>query len=86
MRVRSKKKNSKGIARIETSGELKEVIIKQDIFDSDNDLIEVCFRGEDSSGIVELSMTDLEKINAELNKIKKVNSKNIKVIKFKKSK
>ena len=84
MRVKVKKQNQNRIVRVDAYGGLKEVVIKEDIFDSKNNLVEVCFRGENSSGIVELSVDDVEKINAELEKSRKKISKNVKVMKFKK--
>jgi hypothetical protein len=84
MRVKTKKKDSEGVTKLDCSGELKEVIIKEDIFYPNNNLIELCFKKENNSGIVELSVEEIEKINEEIKKNKSKNSKNIKVMKFKK--
>ena len=84
MIIKTKKQDSKGIIRLETYGGLREVIVKEDIFNPDNNLVEVCFRSESSSGIVELSADEVEMINAEIQKSRKQISKNVKVMKFKK--
>lgn len=84
MIVKTKKKNPQGVQKLETYGGLKEVIIKEDIFEPGNNLIEVCFKGEISSGIVELSVDEIDKINLELEKSRKRISKSVKVMKFKK--
>jgi len=55
MKIRVKKQNSDGIVRLETSGQVKEVLLKEDFLKPDNASVHVCFKGKDSSGIVELS-------------------------------
>ena len=82
MIIKTKKKISSRIVRLEASGELKEVVIKEDIFDPKNNLVELCFKGENSSGIIELSVGEIEKVNAELKRSGKQISKNVKVMKF----
>jgi len=84
MRIKTKKQDQKDIVRLETYGGLKEVIVKEDIFNSKGNLVELCFRGENSSGIVELTADEIERINAEFQKGRKQISKNVKVMKFKK--
>lgn len=83
MNIKTKKKNSKGIIRLETSGELKEVIINEDFLDIDSASIALCFRGKDSSGIVELTPKEIEslykRVMPKLNLIK-----DVKVMKFEK--
>jgi len=52
MKIKTKKRNPNGVVRLETSGEIKEVIINKDFLNPKEVSIELCFRGKDSSGIV----------------------------------
>lgn len=67
MKVKVKKKNKDGIVRLETSGNLKEFIFKEDFLNSKDSSVLVCFKGKDSSGIIELSSEDIEKLIHEIN-------------------
>lgn len=60
MEIKVKKENQGGIVRLETSGILKEILIKEDIINPKKARIELCFRGENSSGIIELSPKEIE--------------------------
>ena len=83
MNIKTKKQNSDGIVRLETSGEVKEVIFKEDFLKPKEASIHICFRGKNSSGIVELNQKELEKIYKDT--ISKLNLlKDSKIIKFKK--
>ena len=62
MKIKTKKQNADGIVRLETSGELKEVIINENFLHPDNASIALCFRGKDSSGIIELTPKEVESI------------------------
>ena len=55
MKVKVRKLHSKGIVKVEGSGEIKEVLIHTDMFDVERGKISICFKGHNSSGIVELS-------------------------------
>jgi hypothetical protein len=83
MNIKLKKQISNKIVRLETSGEIKEILINEDIFNPKDAQIQVCFRGENNSGIVELSKKELESIYADAMK-KAGLAKSAKVIKFKK--
>ena len=84
MEIRTKKRNSDGIVRLETSGKLKEVIIHEDLVNSDARSVSLCFKGKNSSGIVDLSFKEISSLFKEV--MPKVDSlKNIKVMKFDKS-
>ncbi len=83
MKIKTKKQNEDGIVRLETSGEIKEIILKEDFFNPKNTLIEVCFRGNNSSGVVELSEKEIEGLNKEISEKKKA-FKGVKIIKFEK--
>ncbi len=83
MNIKTKKQNSDGIVRLETSGEVKEIIFKEDFLKPKEASIHICFRGKNSSGIVELNQKELEKIYKDT--ISKLNLlKDSKIIKFKK--
>ena len=51
-----------GIVRLELSGEVKEVLINEDIIHPDKESISVCFKGENSSGIVDFTPSEIEKL------------------------
>ena len=83
MKIKAKKENLDGIVRLETSGELKEIIINEDFLHPNDASIALCFRGKNSSGIVELTPKEIETINKEI--APKLHLlKNIKVMKFEK--
>ncbi len=83
MDIKTKKQNYDGIVRLETSGEIKEIIFKEDFLKPDKSAIQICFRGKSSSGIVELNKTELEKIYKDT--IPKLNLlKSPKIMRFKK--
>lgn len=83
MNIKTKKQNSDGIVRLETSGEVKEIIFKEDFLKPNETSICICFRGKSSSGIVKLSQKELEKIYKDT--IPKLNLlKDSKIMKFKK--
>ena len=48
--------------KIETGGEVKEVLINEDIFHPEAESVSICFRGKNSSGIVDFSPKELESI------------------------
>ena len=83
MKIKTKKKTPRGIVRLESSGELKEVIINEDFMHPNDSFISLCFRGENSSGIIELTPKEIEAINKEIApKLRLL--KDIKVLKFEK--
>lgn len=83
MNVKTKKSNRDGNVRLETSGEIKEIRINEDFMHPDEASVAICFKGKDSSGIVELSPKEIDfiskKISPQMNLIK-----NVKVMRFKK--
>ena len=83
MKVRSKKLLNKGVARLETSGEIKEIIVKEDFLNPKEAVFEVCFRGDKSSGIIEFTSKEMKEIQKELLSKKKLLG-TVKVMKFKK--
>ena len=83
MKIKSRKINSDGMVRLETSGEIKEILINEDFLDSKNASVAICFKGKDSSGILELTAKEIEIINKEISP-KMHLIKDVKVMKFKK--
>ncbi len=66
MKIRTKKILDGKVARLETAGNLKEIFIKEDLFEPKEAIVEICFRGENSSGILELSRKEIEIIHKEV--------------------
>lgn len=62
MNIKIKKKNKDGIVRLESSGNIKEVIINEDILKPDAENVSLCFKGKDSSGIIYLKPSEIEKL------------------------
>lgn len=68
MKARVKKQNADGIVRLETMGEIKEVIINEEFMHPENESISICFRGKNSSGIIDFTTEEFEKM---MNTVKK---------------
>jgi len=62
MKVKTKKENADGIVRLETSGQLKEILINEDFMHPKDASIALCFKGQSSSGIVELTPEEIDLI------------------------
>ena len=62
MKIKSKKQNKDGIVRLETSGEIKEVLINEDFLKPNDASIALCYKGNESSGIIELTPKEIEKL------------------------
>ena len=62
MKLKLKKENQDGIVRVESSGDVKEVLINEDLLHPNEESISVCYRGEASSGIVDFTPAEIEKI------------------------
>ena len=62
MQLKIKKQNQDGVVRLESSGDVKEVLINEDLMHPDEESISICFRGKSSSGIVDLSPKEIERI------------------------
>lgn len=62
MRIRVRKQNKDGVVRMETMGDIKEVLINEDLIHPDNESIAVCFKGQNSSGIVDFSPAEIERL------------------------
>lgn len=62
MKIRIKALHEKGITRTETDGTVREILINEDIIHPEKENIAICFRDKKSSGIVEISPAEFEKI------------------------
>jgi len=83
MKIKTRKTNQDGIVKLETSGEIKEILINEDFLDSKNASVAICFKGKNSSGILELTSKEIEIINKEISpKLHLI--KDVKVLKFQK--
>ena len=60
MQLKIRKENKDGVVRMETSGELKEILINEDILHPNKESISLCFMGKSSSGIIDLSPAEIE--------------------------
>lgn len=83
MKIKVKKQNSDRIVRLETSGQVKEVLLKEDFLKSQDASVHICFRGKDSSGIVEFSPQEIKALYQEIMPKLKV-LEGVKVMKFEK--
>lgn len=83
MQIKTKKQNADRIVRLETSGEIKEILIKEDILKPEEARVNLCFRGENSSGIIELSKEEIDTVYKQVAQKMKMFG-NIKVMRFNK--
>ena len=83
MIIKARKQNEDGLVRLETSGQIKEVLINEDFLKPKEASVSVCFRGKSSSGIVEISAKEFESIYRQVEP-KLSMLKGIKVMKFSK--
>ena len=83
MHIRTKKLHNHTIIRSEASGDVKEVVLREDFMRSNDDAFDICFRGRESSGVVELSRKEAENLCKEISsKLKRI--KPVKIMKFSK--
>lgn len=68
MKAKVKKVNNDGLVRLETSGEIKEIWINEDFLHPDEESISLGFKGKDSSGIIEFSTKEFERIYKDIRK------------------
>ncbi len=60
--------NSDGVVKLETSGEIKEVRINEDFLHHSDESIALCFRGKNTSGIIELNVKEFEELSKSVKK------------------
>ncbi len=68
MNIKIKKENQDGIVRLESSGKVKEIVIKEDFLNKKGSLVSLGFKGKSSSGILELTLEELKLIHNEVSK------------------
>ena len=81
MKIKVRKAHQGGIIRLEGHGEVKEIIANTDILNPNSERIHVCFRGANTSGIIELSLKEAEHLSKSIAPLIKL-KKNIKVLKL----
>ena len=84
MNIKAKKHNPDGLVRVETSGQIKEVLVNQDILKPNETIIQLCFRGKSSSGIVELSAKEFQNLSRDIEPKLNLLKGKVKVLKFEK--
>jgi hypothetical protein len=62
MQIKLRKLNQDGVVKVETSGQIQEVLINEDIFHPDQESISLCFRGKNSSGIIDITPAEFDKL------------------------
>jgi len=62
MRIKMKYNASGGFVKSESSVNIKEVMINEDFLHPKNESIAICFKNNDSSGIIEFSSNEFEKL------------------------
>lgn len=74
MQIKVRKTNTDGTVRLESSGDVKEIIINEDFIHPNEESVSLCFRGKNSSGIIDLSPSELdflfEKVKGRMHLIK----------------
>ena len=60
MKLKLLKENRDGVIRVESSGSVREVMINEDLLHPNNESISVCWRGKNSSGIVDFTPQEIE--------------------------
>lgn len=85
MQIKTKKHNADGMVRLETSGQLKEIVISEDFLNPEKASVALCFKGKNSSGIVHLSLNEVKFLAREIEP-KLSMMENIKVLRFEKEK
>ena len=84
MEIKTKKRNADGLVRLETSGNLREIVIKEDFMNARDVSVSLCFRGKNSSGIVGLTLNEVKFLDREVEpKLQML--QNIKVLRFEKN-
>jgi hypothetical protein len=83
MKIRTKKLINNKVIRVASQGELKEVFIEEDIMKKESAKIQLCFKGDMQSGIIELNSEEIDTLYKELKSNKEM-LQGVKVLKFEK--
>jgi len=62
MRIRVKKKAGFKVNRIDSSSKIDDVLIKEDLLNPEEEQVHIYFRGEDSSGILNLDKSEVKRL------------------------
>jgi len=62
MKLKLRKTNKDGLIRVESGGQIKEILINEDFLHPGSESISICFRGKDSSGIIDFTAKELEEV------------------------
>ena len=68
MKIKLRKQNPDGTIRVETGGEIKEVVINEDLLHPNEESISVCYRGQSSSGIIDFTPAEIEQLYSSVKK------------------
>lgn len=66
MIIKSKKLLNRKVVRMESHGSIKEIIIKEDLLNTDAMKINLYYRGDGNSGIIELTKKEIEMLYKEV--------------------
>ncbi|MEK6875532.1 MAG: hypothetical protein AABX30_02520 [Nanoarchaeota archaeon] len=75
MEIKLKRIHEGRMLRLKGDGKIKDVFEKADIINPKNSKIDLCFRGENSSGIVEVSIKEAEELTKTLSNLVRVSKK-----------
>lgn len=62
MKIRVKNLTGSEVLRIEGNGDIKEVLVNEDILNKESENISVCFKSYNLSGIIDFNKTEIEKL------------------------
>ena len=62
MNIKLRFKNDNSTVKLENNNVVKEILINEDLIHPENESIAICFADKKSSGIIELSPAEFEKI------------------------
>lgn len=82
MEIKVKKRMGNNVHRVQGTGEVKEIFSNMDFTNPKEGTIQICFKGEHCSGIIELSREEAKNISKNVSKMAKLGKK-IKVIRLK---
>ncbi|MFT4304367.1 MAG: hypothetical protein ACMXYG_07410 [Candidatus Woesearchaeota archaeon] len=68
MQLKLRQINSDGETRNEVRSEIKEIIINEDILHPESESISICFRGKNSSGIIDISPEEFDALSRAVKK------------------
>ncbi|MBS3092631.1 hypothetical protein J4466_04390 [Candidatus Pacearchaeota archaeon] len=83
MKLRVKKLHENKVLRFEAGGEVKEILINEDLLHPDKESVSLCFKSHNSSGIIDLTPREVDRLYNSI-KNKKQLIKDIKIMQFEK--